>query len=386
MTDAVVGLFAGIGGIEVGLHRSGFKTQLLVEIDSAAQAVLRRRFPRVPLAGDIRDVPELPRTTVLAAGFPCQDLSQAGKTAGISGRNSGLVDHVFRLLQAASVPPTWVVLENVPFMLQLDRGKAMRVLVEALERLGYAWAYRVVDARAFGLPQRRQRVMLVASKTEDPREVLLHGSAEVPDPPEWRSVACGFYWTEGTKGLGWAVDAVPTLKGGSALGIPSPPAIVMPGMATIVTPNIRDAERLQGFEADWTRPAVSDAGKRIGARWRLVGNAVPVPVAEWLGKRLRNPVAYDASGDEVIREGSAWPKAAWGRRGRAYRVDLSLWPVRRSYRHLAEFLAYEPAPLSARGTAGFLSRVCNSQLRFPPGFKRAVARHLKQMVFATAKG
>src|SRR3954454_8148112 len=100
-------------------------------------------------------------------------------------------------------------------MLQLDRGRAMRYLPEELGRLGYRWAYRVVDARAFGLPQRRQRVILLASRTEDPRPLLLDEDAEPAEQPLLADSFCGFYWTEGLRGLGWAVDAVPTLKGGS---------------------------------------------------------------------------------------------------------------------------------------------------------------------------
>src|SRR5690606_19679397 len=99
---------------------------------------------------------------------------------------------------------------------------------------------------------------------------------------------CGFYWTEGLRGLGWAVNAVPTLKGGSSIGIPSPPAIVLPD-GRVVTPDIRDAERLQGFPADWTK--VAETVARRSARWRLVGNAVSVPAADWIGKRLLKPAA-----------------------------------------------------------------------------------------------
>src|SRR3954451_13463087 len=93
-----VGLFAGIGGIELGLHAAGFETVLLSENDPAARAVLEHRFPGVLLHGDIRTLNELPDVEVIAGGFPCQDLSQAGRTAGIRGRNSGLVGEVFRLL------------------------------------------------------------------------------------------------------------------------------------------------------------------------------------------------------------------------------------------------------------------------------------------------
>ena len=96
-------------------------------------------------------------------------------------------------------------------------------------------------------------------------------------------MACGFYWTEGIRGLGWAFDAIPTLKGGSTVGIPSPPAIILPD-GIIVKLNIQDAERIQGFEAGWTQPAELVA--RPGMRWKLVGNAVTVGAAEWIGRRI----------------------------------------------------------------------------------------------------
>src|SRR5207245_2191293 len=129
------------------------------------------------------------------------------------------------------------------------------------------------------LPHRRLRVILVASTTEDPREVLFADDANENLPEDRSGRACGFYWTEGTRGLGWAVDSIPTLKGGSAIGIASPPAIWMPN-GKIVTPDISDAERLQGFPAGWTKRAQGKTS-RIGARWKLVGNAVSVPVARW---------------------------------------------------------------------------------------------------------
>src|SRR4051794_1046877 len=118
------GLFAGIGGIETGFHASGIGTELLCEIDSNAQAVLTKRFPDAVLEADIRKLKSLPKVDVVAAGFPCQDLSQAGRTAGISGRQSRLVDDVFRLVSKPRRGPRWLVLENVPFMLQLERGRA----------------------------------------------------------------------------------------------------------------------------------------------------------------------------------------------------------------------------------------------------------------------
>lgn len=377
---SVAGLFAGIGGIEHGLAAAGHEAELLCEIDPGALSVLADRMPEVPRHADIRSLRSLPHVDLVAGGFPCQDLSQAGRTAGIGGERSGLVDHALRLVSRKRGGPRWLLLENVPFMLQLDRGRAMRHLTEALEELGYRWAYRVVDARAFGLPQRRLRVLLLASRREDPRQVLFADDA-IPTLPT-NEVAdlhdCGFYWTEGVRGLGWAVDAVPTLKGGSTIGIASPPAIRRrPGNGgehRLVTPGLADVERLQGFEAGWTR-AATDAGVRIGHRWKLVGNAVPVPMAKWVGHRLADPGEYDASHDRGLQPGDAWPSAAWGAGGVAYRADVSMWPAAQPYQHLESFVE-EPRPLSARATAGFLGRAEAGNLRFVDGFLDDVREHL----------
>ncbi len=378
----VAGLFAGIGGIELGFDEAGMETELLCEIDPHAQRVLVTHFPHAEVVGDVTTIVELPPVEVVTAGFPCQDLSQAGRTAGIRGNRSSLVEHVFRLLDEAAYEPTWLVLENVPFMLRLDKGEAMDYLVQELERRGFRWAYRIVDTHAFGLPQRRHRVLLVASKTADPRGVLFaDDAARRPDPEPWWDRACGFYWTEGLRGLGWGVDCVPPLKGGSTIGIPSPPAIVLPDEGGLVTPSIRDAERLQGFPADWTLPAteVCQRGERF--RWRLVGNAVSVPVASWLGKRLMGPgdeESLPVQESEFIR-GLAWPKAAWGGDGRTFEVEASAWPICCPHPPLAEFLQFETKPLSTRATAGFFDRAQRGNLRFPEGFLLAVERHLQQV-------
>lgn len=375
----VAALFAGVGGIEVGLHAAGHETVLFCEWDPSAQRVLRAHYPTVPLVADVAKLESLPTADLVTAGFPCQDLSQAGRTAGIRGQRSGLVEHVFRLLDNATHQPTWLLLENVSFMLSLDGGRAMRWLTAQLEDRGYMWAYRVVDTQAFGLPQRRQRVLLLASKAEDPRGALLnadHGPVVVEDRT---GLACGFYWTEGVRGLGWAIDAVPTLKGGSTIGIPSPPAIWRPGTGTIVTPEIRDAERLQGFRPGWTEPADAIPGQRRTDRWKLVGNAVSTPVAEWVGERLRLNERYEKGTECEISSAGRWPTAAWGVAGKRRAVERSMWPVAYSRPHLHRFLEYSPNLLSERATAGFLKRALGGNLRIPEDLISECRAHLSAM-------
>jgi DNA (cytosine-5)-methyltransferase 1 len=375
-TFSVAGLFAGVGGVEQGLEQAGGHTDLLCEWWAPAQSVLAHRWPNVRLHGDVRTLRALPDTDVVSAGFPCQDLSQAGRTAGITGEHSGLVGQVFRLLEDAD--PRWLVLENVRNMLVLDKGHAMRYLIDNLERLGFRWAYRLVDSRSTGVPQRRQRVLLVASRTEDPTTVLFADEAGEPPAEHFDNAAHGFYWTEGLTGLGWARDAVPTFKGGSAVGIPSPPAVWIreaPAGRQIVTPTIEDAEALQGFPRGWTEPAQPDK-KRNGPRWKLVGNAVTVGVSRWLGGRLAAP--GEPILDGVRFDKRRWPTTAWGGAGDAWASPLSMWPVVQPYTHLLDLIDPNTAvPLSARATAGFLSRTERSSLRFESDFLVALKDHLR---------
>lgn len=377
-TPTAAGLFAGIGGLELGLKAAGFETDLLCEIDPGACEVLATRFPGTHLHRDIRTLKSLPKVDVVAAGFPCQDLSQAGKTAGIAGKNSGLVGEVFRLISKKNAP-RWLLLENVPFMLRLDGGRAMRFLTRSLEELGYRWAYRTINAMAFGLPQRRQRVILIASRTENPCEVLFDGDTTPPAIEDRDTKTFGFYWTEGIRGLGSAKDAVPTLKGGSTIGIPSPPAIWFRERGGFIgLPDLRDAERLQGFAEDWTRPAEKVVG-RAGFRWKMVGNAVCVPVAKWVGGRIAKPTRFREKELSSPLESRSWPTACWGHDGKVHEVHVGTWPVRRKQIPLDEFLRYPVTPLSVRATAGFLKRAEESSLRFPEGFLDAVREHLAHM-------
>ena len=150
----------------------------------------------------------------------------------------------------------------------------------------------------------------------------------------------------------------------------------------VVTPDIRDAERLQGFRPDWTKPAERVA--RPGMRWRLVGNAVSVPAAKWLGGRLAEPGAAKLENVRPVGVGGKWPDAAWNVGDGRFTHDCSAWPKNYKRQHLHEFLKEAPKPLSQRATAGFLARTKKGSLNFPPGFLDAVESHLEKMQAAAA--
>ena len=374
----IAGLFAGIGGFELGMHRAGHSSELFCDVLPASRSVLTARFPSVEYRDDITKLRSLPRSVdLICAGFPCQDLSQAGRTAGLEGDRSGLIGEVFRLLSRRRV--STVVVENVPFMLQLNGGNAMRAIIEELERRRYRWAYRVVDSYSFGLAQRRERVFLVASTELDPAAVLLADDAPLQRPrTDLKQRPHGFYWTEGLGGLGWAVDAVPTFKNGSTIGIASPPAVLLPD-GRVIKLGVRDGERLQGFDTDWTQPAEEVA--RSSERWGLIGSAVSVPVAQWIGSRLLNPGIYDVGRDLAFSSDGKAPRAARFDGRRRHAVQISADPLGNAPPSISDFMRDdEPKEmLSIKATAGFLSRTRRAKLRFEPGFIAAIERHLAAM-------
>jgi DNA (cytosine-5)-methyltransferase 1 len=365
------GLFAGVGGLELGFARAGAFCTGLCEWDVHAQSILKTRFRDLPLFGDVRQVDRAPsRANTLLAGFPCQDLSQAGKTVGIGGRRSGLVAEVFRLAAPRNI--RHVVLENVPFMLRLDHGRAMSLLTSELEDLGFRWAYRVLDSRGFGVAQRRRRVFVIASRDLDPARKFFPVDQTATVLPKPR--AFGFYWTEGNRGLGWAEDAIPTLKCGSGLGIPSPPAIWLRHKGVFI-PSIEDAEALQGFDRGWTDSLDATGNRR--RRWALVGNAVTVPVAEWVANRLMTAESDYPSG-RPIATGEAWPAAAFGGpKSVPKAVQCSEQPLSRHARLLDQVT--ELNPLSERATRGFFGRLQRSTLQRPKSFDQDLKRHIDRM-------
>jgi DNA (cytosine-5)-methyltransferase 1 len=159
-------LFAGIGGFDLGFENAGMRGLWQVEIDANCRQLLALRFPEAVQFADVREVgaQQLAPVDVITAGFPCQDLSVAGKRAGLKGARSGLFYEVTRIV--SELQPRFLVWENVPGLLTSDKGRDFARVLAALGELGYFGAWRVLDARHFGVAQRRRRVFGVLARSD----------------------------------------------------------------------------------------------------------------------------------------------------------------------------------------------------------------------------
>ena len=151
---------AGIEAASVAWRPLGWRAAWLSEIDHQCRAVLAARWPDAPLRGDFREIDDAPGAIdLLVGGTPCQDFSVAGLRAGLAGERGNLTLQFVELL--GRLRPRWFVLENVPGLLSLDDGRAFGAILGRMAELGYGFAFRVLDAQHFGVPQRRRRVFVV---------------------------------------------------------------------------------------------------------------------------------------------------------------------------------------------------------------------------------
>ncbi len=157
-------LFAGIGGFDLGFERAGMRGIWQVEKDKQCLKLLAGRFPNAERFDDVATVGDhnLAPVDVICGGFPCQDLSVAGKRAGLKGGRSGLFFEMTRIVN--EIRPALLVWENVPGLLSSNRGKDFLVILLELERIGYYGCWTTLDARWFGLAQRRRRVFGVFAR------------------------------------------------------------------------------------------------------------------------------------------------------------------------------------------------------------------------------
>jgi DNA (cytosine-5)-methyltransferase 1 len=359
-------LFSGIGGFDLGFERAGMTVVGVCEIDKHAQKILQRHFPDATLHDDVRKV-HYARGSVdlICGGFPCQDLSVAGKRRGLEGERSGLWFEFARVIDETE--PQWVVIENVPGLFSSDGGRDFATIIQWLAKRGYGVGWRVLDSQGFGLAQRRKRVFIVASfgtprgctlllepesvrwdtttrrgerqghtgavakclmgsnhrrdwETETMIPVVANAltAMRAGSPDEVRGTMIPFAiqgniidrQKGGADGIGISQsnisytltavdrhavavqDIAPTLRveakqslmsGDGNINAPLAIATLWESSHGYVgvrrlTPT--ECERLQGFPDGWT------SGQSDTHRYKQLGNAVSVPVAEWIGRRI----------------------------------------------------------------------------------------------------
>ncbi len=344
-------VFSGIGGFDRGLEAAGWTVAWQIENDPFCSRVLARQWRSVRRFGDVRAVTVTPATReqqpdwadLLCGGFPCQDLSVAGKRAGLYRERSSLFFEFVRLAEALA--PTWCLLENVPGLLTSHRGRDFAILLATLGERGFPdMAWRTLDSRWFGVPQRRRRVFILARRagaaSPHPREVLFEPESGGGHPPAGGEAGTdiaaslsrstqhvGFgggdmnvvihahtlrasghdgsedgtgrgtplvAFTERTRADGrnveWQEDIAYSLNNPGRGGRTQENRIAMASLVRRLTPT--ECERLQGFPDGWTCLCgvmpYSTAACRCpdSPRYRALGNAVTVPVLTWLGERL----------------------------------------------------------------------------------------------------
>ena len=158
----VLDLFSGIGGFSIGLERAGMRTVAFCEIDAEARKVLNKHWPNVPVFTDVTKLSKeqiSEQIDVLAGGFPCQDISTAGRGAGLSGSRSGLWFEFHRLIK--EIQPRYAIIENVSAL----RSRGLEQVLWSLAEIGYDAEWHCIPASAIGAPHRRDRIWIVAYPT-----------------------------------------------------------------------------------------------------------------------------------------------------------------------------------------------------------------------------
>lgn len=358
-----ISLFTGIGGLESASARP----LLCCELDPACYTVLRRRFGDVPIHSDVRSL-HPPKADVVVGGWPCQDISIAGLKRGLAGERSGLFFEMLRVTVEAEAHT--LVAENVPNLLSLQRGAVFELLLRTLESSGFKYiAWRTLSAREFGLPHHRERVFIIASKHPEVA-MALHRPCEHDDGlVRPRMIKCnGFYWTAGLQSICYSRGFVPTLKVGSGLSIPSPPAIHFENCARKLTPD--ECLLLQGFTpAEFTGLKAKDI-------YRMAGNAVALPVGRFVLRSLDAP-----SAPQPLTTGFAYAApSGFYRDGLLRAIEHSASRLSVS---LHEFVDLgNRAPLSARASAGLVARLRRSGKPCPPDLMELLTKYAGEMLDA----
>ena len=277
-------LFAGIGGFDLALQNQGHEIVGACEIDNAARRIYAKNFGNEPSELDAKQVrpEELPDFDLLCAGFPCQAFSIAGKRLGFEESRGTLFFEIARI--AKQKRPRYLLLENVEGLLFHARGKTFANILATLDELGYDAEWQVFYSKYF-VPQNRPRVIIIGHLRGQPTRKIFPITGDNDQTIQLRrkgtkenqeggnlilvrdsaSQTCRIY---DPKGIARTLDATPRGWGGTT-GI-----YYINGKYRKLTP--LECERVQGFSDNWT-DGFSDID-----RCRKIGNAVPVPLIEFI--------------------------------------------------------------------------------------------------------
>ena len=276
---------SGIEAASVAWNPLGFRATALSEIAVFPAAVLEHHYPEVPNLGNMNEYKSWSdmQFDILVGGTPCQSFSQAGFKAGIDDPRGQLMLTFLGIIKRYR--PKWVLWENVPGVLSTHGGRDFGSLLGGLAQLGYGWAYRVLNAKWFGVPQRRRRVFLVGHLADQRRaaQVLFDGESVRRDPQE-----SGEQEQDPTKWTVPCIDASYGSKWGSNQWVDQFAAIIQPrdGQTTVRRLTPLECERAQGFPDDYTNILYKKRPAPDEQRYRAVGNSMAVPVMRWIGERM----------------------------------------------------------------------------------------------------
>ena len=304
-------LFSGVGGLDLGFERQGFSISWDCDKEKSCRKILAKQFPSTTIYEDVRtiDTSKVSPVDIVIGGFPCQDLSVGGQRKGLSGERSGLFYEFIRIVRDMPIRSTFVVVENVPGMLTSNNVKDFAVILNEMVK---QWspksiAWRTLDSRYFGVPQRRERVFIVvdlageraaeildlkADMRGDIRARTTNGKNTVSTSGELfeENVEYPITLRKSRKAQSnkdfetWIeTDYANTLNLFDVGQRSSVLVAESPNVVRYLTPV--EWERLQGFPDGWT-DGLSDR-----ARYCQMGNAVTVNVAEWIAKRIKGVIS-----------------------------------------------------------------------------------------------
>lgn len=296
--------FAGIGGFDVAFERQGFSTAFFCEINPFCNQILNRHWPNVQKANDINTIikEEIPNSEVWCGGFPCQDISVArgaSERLGLKGTHSGLFYRFAELIETKM--PEVVIIENVAGLFTSNKGRDFGVILQTLSSLGYAVAWRLLNSRYFGVPQSRTRiyiccwlnkpikalkVMFDQQGAAKPKNERIDFITEDDNPDEYPKVPKVAYCLAASSGRHTGTDWSRTY-------------VVCENGVRRLSPI--ESERLQGFPDNWTslsKDLLSDENINT-LRYTAIGNAVSVPVVEWIAGRIKKQLE-DGDGEDIF--------------------------------------------------------------------------------------